>query len=121
MKIELSTLEMQALAAAIVAEALKTLAPRLDALEKALLQRALPSPTAYVQSRQEVSPVKATKTKRDMLKRGDLQDITGLSASTIARLESKGQFPSRVQLSSKRVAWRRVEVEAWAEERRLAA
>ncbi|MEI7817476.1 MAG: AlpA family phage regulatory protein, partial [Desulfuromonadales bacterium] len=61
------------------------------------------------------------KSRQDMLKRNDLFEITGLSPSTIARMESKGLFPARVQLSPKRVAWRRIEVEAWAEERRQAA
>jgi prophage regulatory protein len=120
MKIELSTLEIQALSAAIVAEAMKTLAPRLEALESALLQRALPLSATYVQARQEVSSVKPAKPRRDMLRRGDLQEITGLSPSTIARLENKGQFPARVQLSTKRVAWPLAEVERWVEQRQLA-
>ena len=120
MKIELSALEIQALSAAIVAEAMKTLAPRLDALEKAVQQRALPSPALYVQSRQELSPAKPAKPRRDMLKRGDLQEITGLSPSTITRLENKGQFPARVQLSTKRVGWSLAEVERWVEQRQVA-
>jgi len=120
MKVELSTLEMQAFATAIVAEAMKTLAPRLDALESALLQRALPSPEPKAQARQEVSPFKPAKPRRDMLRRGDLQEITGLSPSTIARLENKGQFPARVQLSTKRVGWPLAEVERWVEQRQVA-
>jgi len=120
MKIELSTLEMQALSSAIVAEAMKILAPRLDALERALLQRALPPPTSHDQSQQGSPSVKSAQYRRDVLRRSDLQEITGLSPSTIARLENKGLFPARVQLSTKRVGWSRTEVDRWLEQRQAA-
>lgn len=38
---------------------------------------------------------------------------TGLSRSTIWRLEHAGKFPSRVQSSTNRVAWRESDVSAW--------
>jgi predicted DNA-binding transcriptional regulator AlpA len=50
-----------------------------------------------------------------MLKRADgsLQAFTGLSYSTIFRMETAGRFPARRQLSPRRVGYLRSEVEAW--------
>jgi prophage regulatory protein len=42
---------------------------------------------------------------------------TGLSRSTIWRLEAAGEFPKRVQLSANAVGWRADEVESWIEAR----
>lgn len=43
---------------------------------------------------------------------------TGLSESTHLRLEAKGQFPKRYQLSPNRVARAKSEVLAWIEARK---
>lgn len=50
-----------------------------------------------------------------MLKRtdGSLMAFTGLSYTTIFRLERDGSFPTRRQLSPGRVGWIKSEVEAW--------
>lgn len=54
-----------------------------------------------------------------MLKRADKKDpasiqaFTGLGYTSIYRLENKGEFPKRRQLSPGRVAWVKAEVEAW--------
>jgi prophage regulatory protein len=42
---------------------------------------------------------------------------TGLSLSTILRMEKAGDFPARVQLSANSVAWNRVDVEEWQSSR----
>ena len=42
-----------------------------------------------------------------------VQDVSGLSRSTIWRLENKQQFPSRVSLSAGRVGWRASDVDDW--------
>jgi prophage regulatory protein len=117
MKIELSTLEMQALSAAIVAEAMKMLAPRLDALEKALLQRALPSPDLKVQATSATSP---TPFKSAILNRKEIKVLTNLGNTTLWRLEKEGRFPSKVQLSNGRVGWKRDDVMEWIETREAA-
>ena len=83
--------------------------------------KALASIPLKSQQIQASIPCISAKPRQDMLKRSDLPEITGLSASTIARMESKGLFPARVQLSSKRVGWRLSEVELWVDERRQAA
>ena len=42
-----------------------------------------------------------------------VQEITGLSRSTIWRMENKKQFPNRVSLSAGRVGWLESQVKAW--------
>lgn len=42
---------------------------------------------------------------------------TGLSRSTIYRLEAAGNFPKRVKLSEGAVAWHEAQVDEWMVER----
>lgn len=48
-----------------------------------------------------------------LLKRAEVVALVGLGYTTIWRLEKKGEFPARKQLSQSRVAWLRTEVEEW--------
>ncbi|MDA3969740.1 MAG: AlpA family transcriptional regulator [Desulfobulbaceae bacterium] len=43
----------------------------------------------------------------------ELHELTGLSRTTIWRMERKGEFPSRVPLSGNSVGWRYSEVMEW--------
>ena len=43
----------------------------------------------------------------------ELQELTGLSRTTIWRMERKGEFPGRVPLSGSSVGWRYSEVMEW--------
>lgn len=43
--------------------------------------------------------------------------VTGLSRSTLYRLMSDDQFPRPVRLGPRAVAWRRTDIDAWAEAR----
>jgi prophage regulatory protein len=52
-------------------------------------------------------------TKQETLK------ITGLSHVTQWRMEKRGEFPQRRQISPGRVAWLESEVKAWMESRPL--
>jgi len=45
------------------------------------------------------------------------QLLTGLSRTTLWRLERAGAFPTRVQLGANSVGWRAEEVKAWIEGR----
>jgi len=117
MKIELSALEIQVLSAAIVAEAMKTLTPRLDALEKALQQRTLALPEPKAQASSTITP---TALKSAYLNRKDIKLLTNLGSTTLWRLEKEGRFPGKVQLSSGRVAWKRSDVMEWIETREAA-
>jgi prophage regulatory protein len=43
--------------------------------------------------------------------------MTGLGRSTIYRLVAQNKFPSPVRLANRAVAWRRVDLERWSENR----
>jgi prophage regulatory protein len=48
-----------------------------------------------------------------LLRFGEVRQRTGLSRSTIWRMERSGSFPRRIQVSVNVVAWREDEVAAW--------
>jgi prophage regulatory protein len=52
-----------------------------------------------------------------ILKQPEVSIITGLSRSSIYRLEALGQFPSRVKLSECASGWRSDEISAWIDSR----
>ena len=52
-----------------------------------------------------------------LLSTKQVQERTSLSRTTVWRLESKGLFPSRIQVSPRRVAWSEEDVCAWIESR----
>ncbi len=47
----------------------------------------------------------------------EVKRLSGLSRSTIYRLEAGGTFPTRVKLSERATAWRTDEILAWLEAR----
>lgn len=48
-----------------------------------------------------------------MLRLSQVAAITGLSKTKIYQLQNEGDFPMRVQLTPRRVAWVEAEVQAW--------
>jgi len=48
-----------------------------------------------------------------MLRLSQVAAVTGLSKTKIYQLQIEGDFPMRVQLSPRRVAWVEAEVQAW--------
>lgn len=50
-----------------------------------------------------------------------VEEITGLSRSSIYRLERLGKFPRRIQLSERATAWRIQQIIEWCEGRPQAA
>ena len=48
-----------------------------------------------------------------LLRFPDVAQLTGLSRSTVDRMERQGRFPRRVQLGPRAVAWKRSDVNAW--------
>ena len=52
-----------------------------------------------------------------LLRLPDVQKLTGLSRSSIYRLEALGEFPKRVRLSERAVAWREEDLVKWNETR----
>jgi len=51
----------------------------------------------------------------DFLKEPAVTAKTTLSRTTLWRLISEGRFPPAVKISNKAVAWRRTDIEQWAE------
>jgi prophage regulatory protein len=54
------------------------------------------------------------------LRRKDVCKYTGLSVTTLWRLEKAGKFPARIRLSSNAVGWSERAVIAWLESRQPA-
>jgi prophage regulatory protein len=48
-----------------------------------------------------------------LIRKDELVKIVSLSYSTISRMEKKGEFPRRIQIGSRRVAWRLCDVRGW--------
>ena len=54
-----------------------------------------------------------------LLRLPDVLKLTGLSRSSIYRLEALGNFPKRVRLSERATAWREEQVLEWRDTRPL--
>lgn len=52
-----------------------------------------------------------------ILRRRHVQDVTGLSRSTIYDMMSKGAFPRPMRLGLRAVGWAESEIDAWLEAR----
>ncbi len=55
--------------------------------------------------------------KEKILRRREVEKITGLSYSTIYRQMPNGQFPRQVSVGDRAVGWRASEVYAWIKSR----
>lgn len=76
------------------------------ALASMLEKRGQPAPTPK-------APVR-------LIRRPELEAMTGLPKSTLYDYLAAGTFPAPVKLSARSVAWRLGEVEAWIESRQSA-
>ena len=65
-----------------------------------------PAQSEVPQDVQRTTPIR-------MLRLSQVATITGLSKTKIYQLQIQGDFPMRVQLSPRRVAWVESEVQAW--------
>ena len=55
--------------------------------------------------------------KQRIIRRPEVCRLTGLSFSTIRRLELKNQFPRRRRLGPNSIGWTLAEIETWIETR----
>lgn len=55
-----------------------------------------------------------------LLRRPDVEALTGLARSTMYRLIADGDFPRPVKIGAQAVAWRERDVLAWIESREAA-
>lgn len=58
---------------------------------------------------------------QSLIRLPEVRRLTGLSRSSIYRLEREGRFVARVRIGDRAIAWRLAEVVAWVEGRPLAA
>jgi prophage regulatory protein len=65
-----------------------------------------PMPSEVQQDARRATPIR-------MLRLSQVATVTGLSKTKIYQLQIQGDFPMRVQLSPRRVAWVEAEVQAW--------
>ncbi|MCB1762180.1 MAG: AlpA family phage regulatory protein [Gammaproteobacteria bacterium] len=56
--------------------------------------------------------------QNSILRRREVERVTGLSASTIRRKEISGEFPARIRLGPNSIGWRADEVTQWIDERK---
>jgi len=54
---------------------------------------------------------------KGIYRKPDVKRVTGLSESTIGRLEKSELFPKRKKLTTRLVGWNREEVDAWIDSR----
>ena len=48
-----------------------------------------------------------------LLRLAEVTQLTGISKSTLDRMERRGAFPRRLRLGYRSVAWRESEINAW--------
>lgn len=73
-----------------------------------------PAPTAQFNSTVTGSGLR-------FIRRGELRRMVPLADTTIYEMERRGEFPRRLYLTSRCVAWDLAEVETWMRERRRAS
>ena len=54
------------------------------------------------------------------LRRADVEELTGLSRSTIYASMEAGEFPRPVRIGRRAVAWRQEDIQEWADSRPIA-
>lgn len=69
----------------------------------------------------ESPPVRQERSPPVFLRMRSVMQVTGLGRSTIYRLIASHEFPSPVRLTSRAVAWRSSDIDAWSETRPVAA
>ncbi len=50
-----------------------------------------------------------------LLKLPEVIQVTGMSKSAIARKEKAGEFPKRIKLGARSMAWSETEINAWVQ------
>lgn len=64
------------------------------------------------------SPKQPSDSQDRILRAHEVQQIVGLSRSTIWRLEGKGDFPARVPLGTGSIGWLKSDIETWIKSRK---
>lgn len=48
-----------------------------------------------------------------IIRSSEISDLTGLSLSTIRRLEQTGSFPKRIKIANNAVGWLKSDIDQW--------
>jgi predicted DNA-binding transcriptional regulator AlpA len=59
------------------------------------------------------SPAPTQNLPERILRMQEVIEITGISRTTIWRMERKGEFPTRVRLSENSVGWKLIDIQKW--------
>ncbi len=65
----------------------------------------------------KTTPVKNKRDVDRIIRAQEVQNTTGLSRTTLWRMENKGEFPRRVSLGGNAVGWKLSEVQKWISEK----
>jgi prophage regulatory protein len=68
-------------------------------------------------SRFEIEPELVHRAKVRVMRRAEVERLTGLSRSTLYDWMKRGEFPQPVRLGARIVAWRESDVTAWLDSR----
>ena len=68
-------------------------------------------------TKNKVQPVNLEKTPDRIIRAKEVQEMTGLSRTTLWRLEQKDAFPKRVSLGGQSVGWKLSEVQDWIDDK----
>ncbi|MCR9140126.1 MAG: AlpA family transcriptional regulator [Alphaproteobacteria bacterium] len=52
-----------------------------------------------------------------LMRRPDVEDVTGLSRSTLYSMMAEGTFPKPVKLGKRAVGWREADIATWLDSR----
>lgn len=69
----------------------------------------------------ELKAALAAKTERHLMRRQQVEAVTGMARSTLYALIARGEFPAPIKLTERAVAWPSDAVAAWIESRIQAA
>ncbi|GHE95122.1 AlpA family phage regulatory protein [Aliiroseovarius zhejiangensis] len=58
-------------------------------------------------------------TQNKIYRRPDVEQLVGLSRSTLYAMMAEGTFPKPIKLGKRAVGWRAIDIEAWFEARSL--
>lgn len=63
--------------------------------------------------------LKGTKMLDPILRRPAVENATGLSRSTLYQMISEGDFPKPIKLGKRSVGWRKADIVAWLDSRKV--
>ena len=121
MRVKLENAEIQLTIDGDLANSLETLA-RIEAGQRVLAQKVamIEAALAKIAATSKGDHRSKDPAIDEMVTMANVVRMTGLSKSTLWRMQEDGTFPMRINLGDRRVGWPRSVVETWREERKAA-